>query len=107
MAFLWQFVAGEFSEDVVAKICSSFRIGKVRGYLRGQVWYLCYHESGKRRRPRAGEDLKAARQLAAQINAQLESDHATLLSFEPISIPQLRDRWVEHHEHVLRSSWPS
>jgi integrase len=42
--------------------------------------------------------------MAALINAQLESDQATLLSFEPISIPQLRDRWLDHHEHVLRSS---
>lgn len=82
----------------------SFRIGKVLGYLRGKVWYLCYHENGKRRRPRAGKDLQVAKQLAAQINAQLESDNPTLLSFEPISISQLRDRWLEHHEHVLRSS---
>jgi integrase len=92
------------SEDVVAASRSSFRIGKVRGYLRGEVWYLCYHEKGICRRPRAGQDLQSAKQLAAQINAQLESNHATLLSFEPISIPQLRDRWLEHHEQVLRSS---
>lgn len=104
MAFLWRFVAGEISEDVVATRRSSFRIGKVRGYLRGKVWYLCYYENGKRRRPRAGEDLQSAKQMAAQIGAQLESAQATLLSFEPISIPQLRDRWLEHHEHVLRSS---
>ena len=32
---------------------NSFRDGKVSGYLRGQVWYLCYFEQGKRRRPRA------------------------------------------------------
>jgi len=82
----------------------SFRIGKVQGYLRGKVWNLCYHENGKRHRPRVGRDLHVAKQLAAQINAQLEIDQATVLSFEPISISQLRKRWLEHHEHVLRSS---
>lgn len=24
---------------------TSFRIGSVRAYLRGRVWYLCYHEN--------------------------------------------------------------
>ncbi len=27
-----------------------------------------------------------------------------MLSFEPICIDELRDRWLQHHEHVLRSS---
>jgi hypothetical protein len=26
------------------------------------------------------------------------------LSFEPIAIPDLRERWLHHHEQVLRSS---
>jgi hypothetical protein len=46
----------------------SFRVGKVFGYRRGQVWYLCYHENGRRRRPRVGPDKNSARLLAAQIN---------------------------------------
>ena len=50
----------------------SFRVGKVLAYLRGQVWYLCYHENGQRHRPRVGPDREAARQLAAQVNAQFE-----------------------------------
>jgi hypothetical protein len=50
----------------------AFRIGKVRAYRRGQVWYLCYHEHGQRQRPRVGPEKEAARQLASQINAQLE-----------------------------------
>ena len=82
----------------------SFRIGKVQAYLRGHIWYLCYHENGLRRRPRVGTDRDAARQLAAQINAQLEVGAPTALSFEPLAIPLLRDRWLEHHELVLRSS---
>ena len=56
----------------MAKQSISFRVGQVQAYLRGQVWYLCYHENGKRRRPRVGPDREAARQLAAQTNAQLE-----------------------------------
>jgi hypothetical protein len=51
---------------------NKFRVGKVRACLRGRVWYLCYHENGRRRRPRVGTDREAARQLAAQVNAQLE-----------------------------------
>ena len=83
---------------------SSFRVGKVQAYLRARVWYLCYHENGQRHRPRVGADREAARQLAAQINAQLEVGAPAALSFTPISIPELRERWLQHHEQVLRSS---
>ena len=83
---------------------SSFRTGRVQGYLRGRVWYLCYHENGKRRRPRVGPDREAARQLSAQVNAQLEVGAPVALSFEPISLVDLCQRWLSHHEDVLRSS---
>jgi len=101
---LWRFVAGKFSEDVMAKKLRSFRIGKVQAYLRGKVWYLCYHQHGQRHRPRVGHDRKAARQMAAQINAQLELAVPAALSYESISIPTLRERWLGYHEQVLRSS---
>lgn len=81
-----------------------FRVGKVAVYLRGKVWYLCYYEHGQRRRPRVGPDKELARQLAAQTNAQLEVCAPTALSFEPISIAELRERWLHYHEQVLRSS---
>lgn len=71
---------------------SEFRVGRVKGYVRGRVWYLCYFEQGKRRRPRVGPDLEAARQLADQINGQLETGAPSALSHENIGIPQLRDR---------------
>jgi hypothetical protein len=83
---------------------NTFRVGKVRAYLRGRVWYLCYHENGRRRRPRVGTDREAARQLAAQVNAQLEVGAPAATSFEPVTVPELRRRWLEHHEQVLRSS---
>jgi integrase len=82
----------------------SFRIGKVQAYLRGRIWYLCYHENGRRHRPRVGPDRKAARQLAAHVNAQLEGGAPAALSFEPVTLPELRRRWLDHHEQVLRSS---
>ena len=88
----------------MSKKSKTFRVGKVLGYLRGKVWYLCYHEQGKRHRPRVGPDRAAARQLASQVNAQLEVGAPAALSFEPIAIPELRRRWLEHHEQVLRSS---
>ena len=58
------------------------RVGKVRGDLRGQLWYLTYHEHViRRQRPRVGRDLAAAQQLAAQINGQLASDAPAALSY--------------------------
>jgi integrase len=88
----------------MAKKPSSFRVGKVRAFLRSRNWYLCYHDQGRRRRPRVGPEREAARQLAAQINGQLEIGAPAALSFEPISLPTLRDRWLQHHEQVLRSA---
>ena len=88
----------------MSKTASSFRIGRVQAYLRGRVWYLCYHENGSRHRPRVGANRKTVRQLASQINAQLEVSAPAALSFEPIAITDLRERWLQHHEQVLRSS---
>ncbi|MFO1093307.1 MAG: site-specific integrase [Planctomycetaceae bacterium] len=76
----------------------------MRAEIRGSVWYLSYSENGRRHRPRIGADKQAARQLAAQINAQLESSVPTALSFEPITLEELQRCWLDHHEHVLRSS---
>ena len=81
-----------------------FRVGRVSYYLRGKVWYLRYHEDGNRRQVRSGYDRAATRHLAAQLNAQLENGAPAATSFEPITIPELRRRWLEHHEHVVRSS---
>ena len=45
--------------------------------------------------------------MAAQINGQLEVGAPAALSFEPIGLIELRDRWLARHEHVLRSSVPT
>ena len=52
----------------------------------------------------SGPDRDLARQMAAQINGQLEVGAPAALSFEPVSIPDLRQQWLDHHEHVRRSS---
>lgn len=83
---------------------NSFRVGKVAGYLRGRVWYLAYFEHGRRRRPRVGPDRHAAKCLAAQVNAELETGTPSSLGFEPIAVDALRARWLDHHEQVRRSS---
>ena len=83
---------------------TSFRIGRVCAYRRGRVWYLCYFEHGQRRQPRVGQDRDVARQMAAEVNGQLEVGAPSALGFQPISIPELRERWLDFHEHVRRSS---
>jgi integrase len=42
--------------------------------------------------------------MAAEVNAQLEVGAPSTLGFEPISIPAVRQRWLDHHEHIRRSS---
>lgn len=89
------------------KKSASFRIGKVRVHRRGRIWYLCYREHGRRLQPRIGPDRDTARQVASQIAAQLEVGAPSLLGFEPLSIPELRERWLTQHEFVRRSSLPT
>ena len=81
-----------------------FRVGRVTAYLRGRVWYLRYIEHSRRHQVRGSPDRNSVRQLAAQINAQLETGAPAVASFEPVSLIDLRQHWLDHHEHVLRSS---
>ncbi len=92
------------SNSTRSRKSTTFRIGRVRVYLRGRVWYLCYHEDGRRHQPRIGPDRDVARQMAAEINAQLEVGVPSVLWFQPVSFADLRQRWLDYHEHVLRSS---
>jgi hypothetical protein len=86
------------------KEITSFSVGRVHVFLRGNVWYLRYYERGRRRQPRVGPHYVEARRVASQINAQLEAGAPSLLGFEPISIQELHQRWLDHHEHIRRSS---
>ena len=96
----WNSLKGQ----IMAVKQGSFRVGKVRGDLRGLVWYLTYFEEGRRRRPRVGPDKNVARQMAAQINSQLEVGAPAALSFAAVSLDELQASWLRHHEQVLRSS---
>ena len=87
-----------------ARRTESFRVGRVHAYLRGRTWYLRYQEQGSRRQPRVGVDREAAKRTAAEINAQLAAGSPSALGFEPATIAEVRQRWLEHHEHVRRSS---
>jgi hypothetical protein len=60
--------------------------------------------TGRHHQPRVGRDLGAARQLAGQINSQLEMGAPSALGFQPITIHELRAGWLAHHEDVRRSS---
>jgi len=82
----------------------TFRVGRVRVFLRGQIWYLAYYEQGQRHQPRVGPDRQAAKQLAAEINGQLEVGAPSALGFQPISLGDLRENWLDQHEFVRRSS---
>jgi integrase len=92
------------SNRLSSKQATSFRIGRVLAHQRGEVWYLRYSEDGRRQQPRVGHDRELARRMAAEINAQLESGAPSLLGFEPVTIAELRQRWLDHHEHIRRSS---
>lgn len=80
------------------------RVGVVSVYHHHGAWWLYYREHGIPVRRKVAVERKAAVQLAAQVNAQLASRSPTLLSFEPITVPELRRQFLEHHELVLKSS---
>jgi len=42
--------------------------------------------------------------MAARINSQLETHTHSVFNFEPVSFDDLQQRWLNHHEQVLRSS---
>jgi integrase len=80
------------------------RVGRVTIYLRGKIWYIYYCENGGRVRRRVGVSLGDAKRLAAQANAQLATHTPAILSFQPVSVFNLRQRWLSYHEELLRSS---
>jgi integrase len=51
-----------------------------------------------------GNDFSEAKIAAAEVNAQLAAGRRSMFSFEPVTVEELRRRWLQHHEHVLKSS---
>lgn len=55
-------------------------------------------------RRRVADSEEEAERVAAQINAQLATSSPTLLSFDPVTVVELRQRFLACHEDVLKSS---
>src|SRR5262249_13656309 len=81
-----------------------FRVGKVSVYRHHGAWWLYYRDGGQPVRRKIAETRQEAEQVAAQVNAQLTSGAPTLLAFRPIGVPDLRQQFLDYHEHVLKSS---
>ena len=80
------------------------RVGRVSVYLHHGAWWVYYRDGGKPVRQKVAATREEAEQVAAQVNAQLTSGAPTLLAFSPVGVPELRQRFLDYHEHVLKSS---
>ena len=80
------------------------RVGQVSYYQHHGGWHIYYLDGNRQVRRRAGDTEEVAAQVAAQVNAQLAVAAPTLFSFTPLSVQELRRKFLEHHEHVVRSS---
>ena len=80
------------------------RVGTVSYFAHHGSWWVYYREHGVPVRRRVADDQQTAARAAAQINAQLATAAPTFFSFQPIGIPELQQSFLDHHEHVLRSS---
>src|SRR6516165_3625190 len=81
-----------------------FRVGKVSVYRHHGAWWLYYRDGGRPVRRKVAADRPDAEQVAAQVNAQLTSGAPTLLAFSPLGVADLRQQFLDYHEHVLQSS---
>lgn len=81
-----------------------FRVGRVSIYFHHGGWWLYYRDGGKQIRRQIAKTLAEAEQVAAQVNAHLTAGAPTLLAFTAISVLELRQKFLEYHEHVLNSS---
>jgi len=80
------------------------RIGKVSYFFHHGSWWIYYLDGERQVRRRTGPEEQFAEQLAAQLNAQLTTAAPTMFSFSPLAVPELCQQFLDHHEHVLRSS---
>jgi integrase len=80
------------------------RVGQVSYYLHHGAWHVYYRDGQRQVRRRVADNEVQARQVAAQLNAQLACSAPTQFSFSPVSVAELRRRFLDHHELVLASS---
>jgi integrase len=84
--------------------CDRIRVGKVTLYQHHGAWWLYFSEGKQRVRRKVGESQCEAEVLAAQTNFQLAQGAPTVFSFQPVSVAELRQRFLDYHEHVMKSS---
>jgi hypothetical protein len=82
------------------------RVGRVSYYLHHGSWFVYYREGGRQLRRRVADDEAAAERVAAQINAQLAAQTPTLLAFTPISIPEVRQKYLDLTSRSCIPRWP-
>jgi integrase len=80
------------------------KIGRVSVYQHHGGWYVYYREGERSVQKRVADSRADAEKIAGQINAQLGNSAPTMLAFETVSVVELRRSFLDHHEHVLRSS---
>jgi len=81
-----------------------FRVGRISVYLHHGAWWIYYRDGGQQVRRKVASTRQEAEQVAAQVNAQLASGAPTLLAFTSIGVPELRQKFLEFHEHTLGSA---
>ena len=81
-----------------------FHVGNVTVYLHHGAWWVYFSEGSRRVRRRIGESRKEAEIIAAQVNLQVTQGSPTLFSFQSILVSELRQHFLDYHEHVLKSS---
>ena len=79
------------------------RVGRVTVYTRGRRYWVYYRQGKVIRRP-VGSNRDDALALAARINAELAEGAPNSLAYRPIDVSLLVRAWLDHHEHVRRSS---
>ncbi len=81
-----------------------FRVGKVTVYEHHGTGWVYYREGGRSERRKVAATREQAEQVAARVHSQLASDEPTLLTFTPVGVADLRQQFLDHHEHVLHSA---
>lgn len=81
------------------------RVGRVSYYSHHGSWYIYYRDGSGPKRVRIGQNEAEAARMAAERNAELAGGRLPApRAFEPITVDELRRRFLDHHEHVVCSS---
>ena len=80
------------------------RVGRVSYYPHHGAWYIYYRDGRTPVRRRVADTEDEAAAIAARVNAQLATSGRTPFSFTPVSVTELRRRFLAWHDQVSRSS---